>query len=140
MRARSKAATGFPRAHSSVAIAAKRAETAEELVRKLVQTVGKDTEAREPDGSAPLLRLANDGSQYALFRWRSEPDCRLSPRETEIVRLVSEGLPNKCISAILEISTWTVATHLRRVYAKLGVNSRAAMVAKLSELRLRGTA
>jgi len=49
------------------------------------------------------------------------------------VRLVAEGLPNKCISAILEISSWTVATHLRRIFAKLGVGSRAAMVARLLE-------
>ncbi len=54
----------------------------------------------------------------------------LSPREAEIIHLVATGLPNKCIGAVLEISTWTVATHLRRIFAKLGVNSRAAMIAR----------
>jgi hypothetical protein len=47
---------------------------------------------------------------------------------------VAKGLPNKCISAVLEISTWTVATHLRRVFAKLGVSSRAAMIARVLEV------
>jgi DNA-binding CsgD family transcriptional regulator len=58
----------------------------------------------------------------------------LSPREIEIVRLVAKGLPNKTIAGVLEISPWTVATYLRRVFAKLGVGSRAAMVARLYEL------
>lgn len=56
-------------------------------------------------------------------------EVRLSPREQEIVRLVAKGYPNKTIAGILDISPWTVSTHLRRVFAKLGVNSRAEMVA-----------
>jgi DNA-binding CsgD family transcriptional regulator len=35
------------------------------------------------------------------------------------------------IASVLEISVWTVSTHLRRIYAKLGVSSRAAMVATM---------
>ncbi len=60
----------------------------------------------------------------------------LSPREKEIVRLAAKGLPNKVISDILEISRWTVATHMRRIFAKLGVNTRAEMVARALEERL----
>jgi DNA-binding CsgD family transcriptional regulator len=48
----------------------------------------------------------------------------LSPRERQIVRLVAEGHVNKAIGAVLDISPWTVATHLRRIFAKLGVASR----------------
>lgn len=58
----------------------------------------------------------------------------LTPREHEITRLVAKGLPNKTIAGVLDMSPYTVATHLRRVFAKLGVNSRAAMVARLFEL------
>lgn len=60
----------------------------------------------------------------------------LSPREREIVRLVARGLPNKTIATVLEISSWTVATHLRRVFAKLEVTTRAAMVARAAEAGL----
>ena len=60
----------------------------------------------------------------------------LSPREHEIGRMVGLGLPNKAIAANLGISSWTVSTHLRRMFAKLGVNSRAALVAKLVEEEL----
>ena len=52
----------------------------------------------------------------------------LSPREREIARMVARGYPNKTIAAVLEISPFTVNTYLRRVFAKLGVPSRAAMV------------
>ncbi len=56
---------------------------------------------------------------------------RLSPREREIAALVAEGYPSKAIAMTLGISVWTVLTHLRRVYARFGVQSRAAMVATL---------
>ena len=52
-----------------------------------------------------------------------------SPREQEIVRLVSYGHPNKAIARQLAISQHTVNTHVRRIFDKLGVNSRAEMVA-----------
>lgn len=59
------------------------------------------------------------------------PVRRLSPREYEIARLVAQGYPSKAIAVTLGISIWTVLTHLRRVYARFGVQSRAAMVATL---------
>jgi DNA-binding CsgD family transcriptional regulator len=59
---------------------------------------------------------------------------QLSPREQEIVRMVAKGHPNKIIADVLNISSWTVCTHLRRIFAKLGVGSRAAMVAQLLEM------
>jgi DNA-binding CsgD family transcriptional regulator len=50
--------------------------------------------------------------------------------------MVAKGYPNKIIAAVLEISAWTVCTHMRRVFAKLGVSTRAAMVARLLEYEL----
>jgi DNA-binding CsgD family transcriptional regulator len=57
----------------------------------------------------------------------------LSPREHEIARMVAKGMPNKVIARVLDISTWTVGTYLRRIFAKLGVSSRPTMVAALLE-------
>jgi DNA-binding CsgD family transcriptional regulator len=48
--------------------------------------------------------------------------------------MAAQGHPNKVIAAVLNISSWTVCTHLRRIFAKLGVGSRAAMVARLLEV------
>lgn len=56
----------------------------------------------------------------------------LSPREQEIARLVAIGYPNKTIAGILDISPWTVATHVRRIFNKLGVHGRPAMIAELA--------
>jgi len=58
----------------------------------------------------------------------------LTERELQIVQLVARGHPNKQIANRLHISEWTVSTHLRRVFAKLGVESRAAMVYRCSSM------
>jgi DNA-binding NarL/FixJ family response regulator len=55
----------------------------------------------------------------------------LSPREQQIARLVAEGSTNRMIASTLDISLWTVSTHIRRVFVKLDVRSRAEMVARL---------
>jgi DNA-binding CsgD family transcriptional regulator len=55
----------------------------------------------------------------------------LSPREQQIARMVAWGRTNQAIASSLEISVWTVSTHLRRIFAKLAVSSRAEMVAHL---------
>lgn len=57
----------------------------------------------------------------------------LSPRELEIVRMVAKGLPNKSIASVLQISTWTVSSHLRRIFGKLGVTSRTEMIGRMLE-------
>jgi DNA-binding CsgD family transcriptional regulator len=63
----------------------------------------------------------------------ARPAWVLSPREREIARMVARGYPNKTIAGVLDISSWTVGTYLRRIYAKLNIGSRAAMVARLME-------
>jgi DNA-binding CsgD family transcriptional regulator len=82
-----------------------------------------------------LVDMEVDGSRYLIVRL-PKPVVRiqLSPREQEIVRMVAEGHPNKVIAGVLNISCWTVGTHLRRIFAKLRVNSRAAMVARIREI------
>jgi DNA-binding CsgD family transcriptional regulator/tetratricopeptide (TPR) repeat protein len=52
----------------------------------------------------------------------------LSPREREIVQLVVEDLTNAEIAERLIISPRTVTTHLDRIYTRLGINSRTALV------------
>jgi DNA-binding NarL/FixJ family response regulator len=56
----------------------------------------------------------------------SEP---LSQRELEVLGLVAQGAGNREAAARLFISEATVKTHLMHIYAKLGVNDRAAAVA-----------
>jgi two-component system, NarL family, nitrate/nitrite response regulator NarL len=83
-----------------------------------------------------ILDTDIDGVRCLFVRKARKPDEQqvvISPRERAIARLVAAGYPNKTIAASLRISTWTVSTHLRRIFAKLGVSSRAAMVAHLME-------
>ncbi len=58
----------------------------------------------------------------------------LSARELQIATLVALGCPNKQVADKLHISEWTVATYLRRIFAKLGVDTRAAMTYRCASL------
>lgn len=110
----------------------------ETMLQPLVQRLlGRNrTEPAKP--GEVLLDIDMDGVHYLLVEVRPEvPEPVLTPREREIARLVALGYPNKTIAAALDISSWTVATHLRRVFAELGVRSRAAMVAQLAALGFR---
>ena len=49
----------------------------------------------------------------------------LAKRELEVAQLVAEGLSNKQIGVRLFISEATVASHMRHIMDKLGVNSRS---------------
>jgi DNA-binding CsgD family transcriptional regulator len=75
-------------------------------------------------------RLVPVGEELPTSRPPLPAAALLTERELQIVTLVAEGLVNKEIGVKLSISEWTVSTHLRRIFAKLGVDRRAAMVSK----------
>ena len=52
------------------------------------------------------------------------PPAELSPRETEVLHLVGEGLANKQIARRLGIAERTVKAHLTRVFQAIGVADR----------------
>ena len=55
----------------------------------------------------------------------------ISPREKDIIKLVSQGMKNKEIAQALFISDETVKKHLNNVYRKMGVESRFELIAKI---------
>lgn len=64
-----------------------------------------------------------------LFQQLRDPDTVLTPREAELLSLLTEGLSNRELGQRLFISEATVKTHLAHIYAKLGVETRAAAIA-----------
>ena len=110
------------------------------VVADLRRAVRDLLRARASDDEGVLLRFDVDGVPCQVVRLdaRAAPAPAAAPsavplslREEEIVRMVARGCTNRMIASVLDISEWTVGTHLRRVFSKLEVNSRAAMVARL---------
>jgi DNA-binding NarL/FixJ family response regulator len=83
-------------------------------------------------GGAPMTsRIA----RRVIESFRKKPQdpgefARLSVREEQILRLLSQGFSNKLIADKLEISIDTVCSHLKHVFEKLHVNSRTEAVAR----------
>jgi len=59
----------------------------------------------------------------------------LSPREVEVLELVTEGMLNKQIAGALEISEITVKLHRRKVMEKMQANSLAELVKMTERIR-----
>ena len=82
------------------------------------------------------IKTVADGQSYVdprvaggLLRRRSmnagKPDImELSARESEVLKLIAEGLANKQISARLHLSEKTVKNHVSRIFSKLNISAR----------------
>ena len=60
----------------------------------------------------------------ALVVRRAAPASALTPRERDVLALLSSGLSNKVIAIRLGISEATVKAHLTRIYQQIGVSDR----------------
>lgn len=61
---------------------------------------------------------------------KSGSPSNLTPREKEILLLITQGMTNELIAAKLFISVQTVRNHIKNIYDKLQVHSRAQVVVK----------
>ena len=84
----------------------------------------------EDVGAAPWADRARQelrASGESARRRDGSPATALTPQELQVARLVAEGLPNREVAARLFVSPRTVEFHLRNVFAKAGVTSRAEL-------------
>ncbi|MEU5199524.1 response regulator transcription factor [Streptomyces scabiei] len=87
------------------------------------------------DAASGRTALSAPVADRLMAQLRS-PRPALSEREHEILGQLARGLGNREIARALFISEATVKTHLGRIYAKLGVETRAGAVAVAKERRL----
>jgi DNA-binding NarL/FixJ family response regulator len=105
------------------------------------------TRTPTPEEVAGAIRVAHGGGIWARRRWLNACvrrlagaarrrlatddvlDTRLSRREREVLRHAATGISNKELADRLAISEATVKVHLTRIFQKLGITSRAALVA-----------
>ncbi|MGZ4247322.1 MAG: AAA family ATPase [Solirubrobacteraceae bacterium] len=88
-------------------------------------------EAFDRIGSPGWAELASAERQRVGGR-RPADSGELTPTEQRVVELAARGLANKQIASALFVTVHTVEVHLARAYAKLGVRSRAQLVARLA--------
>ncbi|MEW1844640.1 response regulator transcription factor [Nonomuraea angiospora] len=72
--------------------------------------------------------LAPSVAALLMSRVRRPAPGPLSPREVEVLQLVAAGATNREAAAKLFLTEATVKSHMLNIYAKLGVNDRAAAV------------
>lgn len=104
------------------------ATTSESRLRSAIKAVADGATWLDPEISRILLHQpagASAGGRRAGDVGPSD-DPHLSPRETEILRLVTEGYTNDEIATNLSCSEATVKTHLIHLFRKLGVHDRVS--------------
>ncbi len=92
----------------------------------------KDSILKLIDGGAPMSpqiarKVINHFQENAP---KKNPESDLTPREHDIVNGLTDGLSYKMIADRYDISIDTVRAHIRNIYKKLHVNSKAEVIAK----------
>ncbi len=112
--------------------------TAIRLMRGPLQRRSTDVALVRPDLALRMIRLADDGTCYALFLEayqardlvRTAVQCyHLSVRESAVLDRMLHGHPTVAIAAELGIEPTTVLQHIKNIGLKIGVTKRSAIVA-----------
>jgi DNA-binding NarL/FixJ family response regulator len=122
-------------ARIALASALQRLDRADAAVAELDRALDELTrlDARREIAAARALRDRMAGSKPGSAAAR---DTALTPREVEVLRLISSGLSNQAIADKLFISEHTVHRHVANTLSKLDVPSRSAAVAHAAKLGL----
>ena len=122
-------------AGEALAAAGRRDDGVRELLRAPRRELSALGAARYRDEAARELRRLGERVTARQRRGGGEGLDALSGREREIADLVAEGRTNREIGAELFLSEKTVEGHLTRIFAKLGVTSRAEVAEVVGRAR-----
>jgi LuxR family maltose regulon positive regulatory protein len=89
----------------------------------------------KPEYTVRLLAAIREGETPVMSVAESHVNL-LSQRELEVIRLIAQGHSNKEISESLFLALDTVKGHNRRIFGKLGVQSRTEAIARAREIGL----
>ena len=100
---------------------------------KLVVAIKELQFGGSPMSPTIARKVFNKLQQIPQLKKETVPDYQLTPREKEVLGCIVNGLSYKMIGAELHISYETVRTHVKRIYKKLHVASRAEAVLKAQQ-------
>ena len=104
-------------------------------------------DAERTGSSSELMLYVSTLMAFWRSRYQAEPTQTpisalaesLSARESDVLKLIAEGLSNKEIARILAITPETVKSHVKHIFIKLNVEKRAQAVSRAQMLGLTGT-
>jgi len=110
---------------------------AEELA-ELLRRIGLGEVALSPPMARRLLDHFRSHATFVTAGSTSgnAEEQALTPRETDVLRLIGRGLTLAEAGSALTISAQTVATHVKAIYRKLGITSRAEAALEAARRRL----
>ncbi|MBN7810033.1 response regulator transcription factor [Algoriphagus sp. H41] len=99
---------------------------------ELIFTIIEVHEGRYVKDFKRVIQQADLAPFFDAFREKY----RLSRRETQILKLISDGMLNRDIADELSLSIQTIETHRKNIHQKLQVSSRVELIKKVSEMHL----
>ncbi|MFK8004368.1 MAG: helix-turn-helix transcriptional regulator [Polyangiales bacterium] len=87
--------------------------------------------AEAPAANVEVIRLEGEGGEYELHLEHrhdtADPFKTLSPRQRETAKLAALGMTTHAIAKELGVGNETVRSHIKTIYRKLGVETRAEL-------------
>ncbi|SEG28174.1 response regulator transcription factor [Algoriphagus boritolerans] len=99
---------------------------------ELIFTINEVHEGRYLIDFQRVIQQADLSPFFDAFREKY----RLSKRETQILRMISDGMLNREIADNLSLSVQTIETHRKNIHQKLQVTSRVELIKKVNEMHL----
>jgi DNA-binding NarL/FixJ family response regulator len=98
------------------------------IARQMLLRFRAETQAADASSSP---EASTEGAPTSADLTRDAPAPRLSPREHEVLNLITRGYTAEEIASLLKLTRHTVLTFVRRAYTKLNVSSKAEAIYEL---------